>query len=68
MEEKNKKKIEHVTNCDTCAYYVYDDEYDGYICDIDMDEDDYARFMEHRTTSCPYYTNGDEYLVVKHQI
>jgi hypothetical protein len=26
--------------CESCAYYLYDDEYEEQYCDIDMDEDD----------------------------
>ena len=55
------------TTCDTCAYYAFDEEYGGYLCDINMDEDDFARLMEKRVKACPYYKNGDEYRVVRHQ-
>lgn len=55
--------------CDTCANYFYDEEYEDYICDVDMDEDDYARlFSGKRKESCPYYRNGDEYRVVRKQM
>ena len=27
------------TNCDTCAYNVYDDEDECYYCEADMDEE-----------------------------
>lgn len=63
MGQKQKAGV-----CETCAYYIYDDEMGMYVCDVDMDEDDYARLMEHRTRSCPYYTDGDEYRVVRHQM
>ena len=55
------KKKERV-NCETCAFYVYDDEYDAYLCDMNMDEDDYVRIMSDRYYQCPYYRNGDEYI------
>ncbi len=55
-------------SCDTCAYYFYDDDYEGYICDMDIDEDDFARLAANHYKECPYYTNGDEYRVVRHQI
>ncbi|MEE3461542.1 MAG: DUF6472 family protein [Lachnospiraceae bacterium] len=57
--------------CDTCAYLEYDEDLEDYICSVDMDEDDYARLMNSmggREKNCPYYTNGDEYQVVKHQM
>ena len=31
--------------CDTCAYYSYDEEYECYICDMDLDEDELVRFL-----------------------
>ncbi|MCR5508629.1 MAG: DUF6472 family protein [Lachnospiraceae bacterium] len=55
-------------SCDTCAYYSYDEEYDEYVCDVDMDEDDHARLSESGFKGCPYYVNGDEYMVVRHQM
>ena len=54
--------------CDSCSYYVYDDDYEGYVCDMDMDEDDYARLLLTHEKECPYYQNNDEYEVVRHQI
>lgn len=65
MKEEKKTRV---TACDTCAYYIYDEEYGGYVCDMDLDEDDYARLLENRSRSCPCYTNGDEYRVVRHQM
>lgn len=55
-------------SCDTCAYFTYDEEYDEYVCDVDMDEDDYGRLVEDHFRDCPYYYNGDEYRVVRHQM
>lgn len=54
--------------CDLCAYYVYDEDYESYVCDISMDEDEYIRLMTDSHYSCPYYRNGDEYAVVKKQM
>ena len=54
-------------DCESCAYYYYDEELEEYICDADMDEDEYARLLsEHR--ECPYWRNADEYRVVRHQL
>lgn len=56
-------------SCASCAYLLYDEDEESYVCDIDMDEDDYARMMEGRAREgCPYYRSGDEYAVVRHQI
>lgn len=54
-------------NCETCAYYNYDEDLEYYICDVDMDEDDFARLAEGRSIGCPYYRNNDEYAVVRKQ-
>lgn len=56
------------SSCDSCANLVYDDEYEEYVCDVNMDEDDLVRFMTDRRATCPYYRVGDEYLVVRHQM
>lgn len=55
-------------SCDSCAYLVFDEDYEDYICDINMDEDDYSRLMENHFRECPYYKNGDEYAVVRKQM
>ncbi|MBO7708841.1 MAG: hypothetical protein J6S83_00120 [Lachnospiraceae bacterium] len=54
--------------CSTCAYLSYDEDYEEYICDCQMDEDDYYRISQNSFKSCPYYRNGDEYKVVRKQI
>ena len=34
-------------SCDYCAYYAYDEEYDCYFCDMNLDEDEiYDYFVE----------------------
>lgn len=55
-------------SCETCAYYMYDDEYEEYVCDINMDEDEYNRMVSDSHYACPYYRNGDEYAVVRKQM
>lgn len=55
-------------NCDDCAYYEYDEEEEAYFCSVDMDEDDYARVLGSHYRNCPFYRNGDEYRVVRHQM
>ena len=55
-------------NCETCTYFTYDEDYECYVCDIDMDEDEYVRLMSDDHYICPYYRNGDEYLVVRKQM
>ena len=55
-------------HCDNCTYLVWDDDYEEYVCDAAMDEDDYVRIQEGRSGGCPYYRDADEYKVVKKQI
>lgn len=57
-----------MASCDTCAYYAYDDDYEDYVCDINMDEDDYRRLVESHYKECLYYRDGDDYKVVRHQM
>ena len=56
------------SSCDLCAHYVYDDEGDFSECMVNMDEDDYIRLMTNQHYQCPYYRNGDDYLVVRKQL
>ncbi len=51
--------------CDFCKNYVFDEEYDGYICLVAMDEDDVYRI--HSRQTCPYYQSDDDYLIVRKQ-
>ena len=55
-------------SCEYCAYFMYDDEIEEYVCDVNMDEDDFGRLEQSRYKGCPYYRSGDEYAVVRHQI
>ncbi len=57
-----------MTQCDSCAYYFYDEDYDEYVCEANMDEDDYMHLLTGGFKDCIFYRNGDEYAVVKHQI
>lgn len=60
-------KVEAI-HCELCAYYVYDEEDACYYCEADMDEDDAGRLMARQYKNCPYYRNGDEYAIVRHQM
>ena len=55
------------TNCESCANYIYDEECDCYCCEINLDEDEYARFLTSQTANCPYYDFYDEYKIVRKQ-
>ena len=55
-------------DCDTCAYYEYDEDWESWLCSADVDEDEAVRIMTGQYKGCPFYRNGDEYAVVRHQI
>lgn len=61
-------KKEAVHSCTSCTYYVYDDDYEEYVCDINMDEDEYIRLVSDPHYQCPYYRNGDDYRIVRKQM
>lgn len=56
------------SNCDMCNNYVYDEDYECYICEADLDEDEMVRFVTGHYFECPYYQSNDEYKVVRHQM
>lgn len=56
------------TNCESCAYFVYDDDTECYICEINLDEDEMVRFMSDTYYDCPYYRLDDEYAIVRKQM
>lgn len=55
-------------SCESCAYYAYDEDYECYTCEMDLDEDELVRFLSDAYYDCPYYRNGDEYRVVTKQL
>lgn len=55
------------TNCEYCSHYVYDDYYDYYVCQMNLDEDEMARFLRSSSYHCPYFQLYDEYKIVRKQ-
>lgn len=55
-------------DCNTCSFYVFDEEYEDYDCQVNMDEDDYVRLMSDSRFACPYYQHDDEYKIVRKQM
>jgi hypothetical protein len=54
--------------CEYCCYFTYDEETEEWVCDVNMDEDDYSRLMTNHFKECPFFKDGDEYKVVRHQM
>ena len=61
------KKTE-TTSCEYCSNYVYDEDYEYYVCDQDLDEDEMVRFLTGRQNACPYVRSNDEYKIVRKQM
>ena len=71
MNENGKKtapKKQRVSNCDTCEFYDYDEEYGENVCMMKLDEDEMVNFLMGNTSYCPYYRFYDEYKSVQKQI
>ena len=56
------------SSCDSCMYYEYDEDYECYVCGVNLDEDEMGRFLSNTMYQCPYYQSGDEYRIVRKQI
>ena len=55
------------TNCDECAFYVFNDDFECYQCEINMDEDEMYRFMNASDYACPYFRAEDDYFLARKQ-
>ena len=52
------------TSCEYCQNYTYDEECDRYYRDVNLDEDEYYRFVSSDYKgNVHYYRSGDEYKV-----
>lgn len=56
------------TNCEYCSNYIYDEEFEYYICDVNLDEDEMGRFLTGNFRGCPYFQMNDEYKIVRKQM
>ena len=54
--------------CDTCSNYQYDEDYEYYVCMVDLDEDEMSRFLSGGNFECSFYQQEDEYGIVRKQI
>ena len=66
-EIPKKKSMRKPTNCESCVYYDYDEDYDAYICIVNLDEDELERFVAGTAQCCPHYKFYDEYKSVQKQ-
>lgn len=56
------------TNCEHCLNYEYDEDYNQYICEIDLDEDEMGQFLRDTFDDCPHFQFNDEYKIVRKQM
>ena len=63
--QKGKQNL-YVT-CETCVFYDYDEDYEAYVCTMNLDQDEMGAFLSGNTRSCPYYRFHDEYKSVQKQ-
>ena len=56
------------TCCELCGNYSYNEELEYYECEVNLDEDEMARFLLNTFYECPYYQHNDEYKIVRTQI
>lgn len=57
-----------MNQCDSCGYYVYDEESQDYWCTVNLDEDEMGRLLADGRQECPYYRMYDEYQIVRKQL
>ena len=53
---------------DICNNFIYDEEFEEYVCEVDMDQDEMGNFLTNSFFQCPYYQFNDEYKVVRKQM
>ena len=51
-------------NCEYCVNYSYE----CYTCEVNLDEDEMAKFITGDFRQCPYFKMGDEYRIVRKQM
>ena len=56
------------SGCESCSNYVYNEDFDYYESLVNLDEDEYAKFISGSMSSCSYYSPDDEYKIVRKQM
>ncbi|MBH1941506.1 hypothetical protein I5677_11435 [Mobilitalea sibirica] len=60
--------INNTTICESCHNYYFDEDYDCYVCQANLDEDEMSQFLRNTFYNCPYYQQSDDYKIVRKQI
>ncbi len=53
--------------CESCVNYVYDEDCECYVCQVNLDEDELYRFLSGSNQNCPYFRLEDEYKLARRQ-
>lgn len=61
-------KKRQTVSCEYCSNYLYDEEFEYYVCDRNLDEDEMGKFMTGTFRDCPYFQMNDEYKIVRKQM
>lgn len=56
------------SNCESCVFYVFDEEYGYYVCEADLDEDEMLHFLRGTSQMCASYRWNDDYKIVRKQM
>lgn len=54
-------------DCESCVNYIYSEQTDEYICECNLDEDEFADLTFRMFKNCPYYRENDKYNIVRKQ-
>lgn len=56
------------SNCESCVFYVFDEEYGYYVCEADLDEDEMLHFLRGTSQTCAFYRWNDDYKIARKQM
>lgn len=68
FKDVTKEVVTMQGSCEMCMYYEYDEDYECYACQMNLDEDEMERFLRNQVQQCPYFRYGDEYQIVRKQM
>jgi hypothetical protein len=66
--QQEEQAMSDAVNCEYCVNYSYDDDYECYTCEVNLDEDEMVKFITGNFHQCPYFKMGDEYRIVRKQM
>ena len=61
--QNNKKNNTPASNCECCSNYIYDEDYECYVCDVNLDEDEMYLCFNTNISPCVIRpVTGDDFL------